>query len=244
MTTVHPTVAPPLTGRGPVRVPGRAAENPGSTIRSEAPLSSLYVSLAMVGVAALASAAASSLIPGLAGHPAGVVPPGMLAVGAWVAGIATSAFAGACLVYGIWSFRAGHLLRALLLRRILAVAAAVHLVALLASAWRMPTESRTFDVNLAALLVLELSVIAVIGWQGNISLRRTSASGPRREPSAAVLVGTLFAASMLIAAVCSAGMAASTAGQLAVPHSGHGGHSHSPSVPGNILQLQNEGHHH
>ncbi|MGA7203754.1 MAG: hypothetical protein WBX27_03880 [Specibacter sp.] len=243
MTAIHPAVAPPLPGRGPGRRSGSSTDTTAAAKQFASPLSSLYVSLAMLGVAALASAAASSLLPGIAGHHAGADQGGALAAGAWVGGIFTGFFAVASLLYGIASFRAGRLLKSLLARRVLAVAATVHLAALLAAAWRMPADTRTFDVNLAALMVLELSAIAVIGWQRNTSLRRPAGSKTGREPSAARLVGTLFASSILVAAIASAGMAASTAGQLAVPHSGHGS-SHSPSVPGNILQLQNEGHHH
>ncbi len=135
-----------------------------------------------------------------------------------------------------------------MLRAGVSLLAGLHLAVLVAGIWRMPEEARTFDVTLAALASLELSVIAVLGWRRNAELRK----GPNfrvREPSAPAVVGILFAASVLVAAITTSGMAASTAGELAVPHSGHHNtpqHSPQQESPdrGILQQMKEQGHHH
>lgn len=213
----------------------------------------LYVSLALLGIASLAIAASSSLLPWTnSGTPVLAGPV------AWAVALASAAYGLSALCYGLGSFRSGTLPRVGVLGLVVAVAAAIHLSTFVAGLWRMPETGRTFDVTLASLLVLELSVSAVLGWANNAALRRRPSrrapKRPGREPSAAALVGTLFAASILVASLTTAGMAASTAGELAVPHSGHGdsGHGDSghggshdePTVPSNLQQLKEQGHHH
>lgn len=214
-----------------------SAQRPGA-------LPGLYVSLALLGIASLAIAAASSLLPWTnSGTPTVAGPTG------WALGLASAAYGLTALAYGLQSLRSGNLSHVGALGVVVAVAAAIHLAAFVAGLWWMPETGRTFDVTLAALLVLELSVSAVLGWQNNLVLRRRL---PRRAPkrsgrevSAAGLVGTLFAASILVASLTTVGMAASTAGELAVPHSGHGGsHQGEPTVPTNLQQLKDQGHHH
>lgn len=247
MTIAHHPGAPPLTGRGTARKASTAPRANGSPVAPGTGyvLSSLYASVALVGIAALGSAAASSLIPGLAQGPHLHVPQRWNWEGwPWAAGIATALFAGAALLYAVASFRAGRVPHPRMVVRTLAVTAAVQLAALLEGVWRSPADTRTFDLTLASLILLELSVIAVLGWQRTSAQRVRGAAASRRDPSAAALIGVLFAASILVAAVASAGMAASSAGELAVPHSGHGGGGQAPSLPGNVVQLQNSGHHH
>ncbi|MHA7269971.1 hypothetical protein [Arthrobacter sp. HLT1-20] len=206
-------------------------------------MTSLYASLAFLGIAALAIAAASSLLPGLGGEPADADRV-LLATAPWqwVAGVASAVYGLAALAYGFISFRSGRIKRAGTLRLVVSAAALVHLTGLLFGLWRIPEASRTFDMTLASLLALELSVIAVLGWRRNAALRQESKT--RKEPTAAAVVGTLFAASILVAALTTVGMAASTAGELAVPHSGHSETDKSPSVPSNIQQLKNQDHQH
>ena len=201
-------------------------------------LTTLYASLATLGLAALGSAAASSLIAGLAGST------GPTAVFSWMAVFATSAWAAAALLYAFAAFRSNSLLRSKAAIRAVALAAAIHLAALMVGIWRLPEASRTFDVTLACLVVLELSVLAVMGWQSNSDRRARQPGQTSREPSALAIVGTLFAASVLVAAVATAGMASSAAGSLAVPHSGHGQTQHNSPLPQDVQQLKNADHHH
>lgn len=227
MTTAQHWQAPPTAGRGFAST-SPASTSPAST-KAEAgtDVASLYAGLALLGIAALAGAAASSLIPGL-----------------WMAGIVSAAYSLATLAYAFLSLRKGFLPKESVLLLVLGSAALLHLAGLLQGLWRMPEAGRTFDVTLASLLVLELSVVAVVGWRRNAVLRRQPGRGSQREPSAVLIVGAIFAASILVAAITTVGMAASTAGDLAVPHSGHGGSHDAPVVPGNIQQLKEQGHHH
>ncbi|ALV44724.1 hypothetical protein MB46_03550 [Arthrobacter alpinus] len=254
MTAAQHTGAPPLTRRGPSSSAIRSEHRvEASSQRSQAgtQLSSLYTSLALLGIAALAGAATSSLIPGLGGETVGSGDPlrtgtNASAIWEWAAGGTSAVYCLAALAYGFVSFRKGTLPRVSALRLVVALAAGVHLIGLLEGLWRTPESGRTFDGTLASLLILELSVIAVLGWVRNVELRSLPSKKARREPSAMAVVGSLFAASVLVAAITTAGMAASTAGDLAVPHSGHSetGTENGPNVPSNIEQLKNQGHHH
>lgn len=234
-TTAH-LGTPAIYAPGPSRA--RATGNGGTE------LGALYSSLALLGIASLAIAAASSLLPWLnAGAESGTAD-GQLVVWPWAAGLTSAVYGLATLLYGLASLRSGTLPRVGAVQIVLAVAGAVHLAALLSGLWRMPETGRTFDVTLAALLVLELSVLATLGWRRNAAMRRRPGRrAPRKLPAAAV-VGALFAASVFVAALTTAGMAASTAGELAVPHSGHGGSHEAPAVPENVQQLKQQGHHH
>ena len=87
-------------------------------------------------------------------------------------------------------------------------------------------------------------------WPGSSAsswLRRSAGAplaGDRVRPPALGLLGVLFAASLAVAAVTSAGMAASTAGHVAVPHSGHGGHGSNQPAQNPYLSPGHQGHHH
>lgn len=221
-----------------------------ATTRPSTQLSSLYVSLALLGIAALASAAASSLFSGQSGTAGQGVGPEWWRVPVWslTAGIASAGCGLAALAYGLVSFWQGCLFRPTMLRTAVSMLAGLHLAVLLAGIWRMPENARTFDVTLAALACLELSVSAVLGWRRNAELRKRP-SFKVREPSAPAVVGILFAASVLVAAITTSGMAASTAGELAVPHSGH--HSTPQDSPqqdspdrGVLQKMKEQGHHH
>lgn len=213
-------------------------------------LSSLYVSLALLGIAALAGAATSSLFAGAVGTADQGEWPEFWRAPGWqlTAGIATAGYSLATLAYALVSFRRGTLPRTAVLQSVVFGLAGMHLVLLLAGIWRMPEDARSFDVTLAALTILELSVSAVLGWRRNLQMRR----GPSfrvREPSAPTVVGGLFAVSLLVAAITTSGMAASAAGQLAVPHSGHhtpqqGTQQESPEQSTLQQQLKEQGHHH
>lgn len=223
----------------------------------------LFTCVALLGIAALSSAAASSLLPGLSGTSDGVSSSGgsgTFVLG--VLGVFSAIYGLAALGYGLWALRHGKPLRADIVLLVLSLAAGVHLIGLLMGLWRMPAAERTFDATLATMLALELSATAVLGWQRNAPLRRSGIQGnplgnaasaegaaaTTKPRSAAAVVGTLFATSLFVAALTTVGMAASTAGELAVPHSGHSDSGHSDHdnnvVPENIQRLKDQGHHH
>lgn len=230
----------------------------------------LFTCVALLGIAALSSAAASSLLPGFGeavdGGPSASGLGGPLL---GVAGVLSAMYGLAALAYGLLALRHGKLIRPEVLNPALGIAAGIHLIGLLLGLWRMPVAERTFDITIAAMLVLELAATAVLGWARNAPLRRPpsqinsvsgaspavcGASPSKAKPrSAAAVVGTLFAISLFVAALTTVGMAASTAGELAVPHSGHsdsgpGGSGHidhnSNVIPENLQRLKDQGHHH
>lgn len=202
----------------------------------------------MVGVAALASAAASSLIPGLGGAASRLNTAPWILLLSGVTGVVSASYALAALGYGAAAFRTGRLPAVRVLQFGVSLAAALHLGALLLGVWGIPGAKREFDLTLASLLVLELAVVAAVGWRGHAASRRSFVRKGAKPRSALTVVGTLFAASVLVAAVTTPGLAASTAGSLAVPHSGHSTPEKSVTnnnqLPLEIQHLKNQGHQH
>ncbi|WP_427016931.1 hypothetical protein ACQCSX_19895 [Pseudarthrobacter sp. P1] len=195
----------------------------------------LYTGLAGLGTAALASALASSLLV-RAGSLAGTA-----AVPVWAGGVASIVWAMAVLAFSVASLRTGRPVWPRTATSAFTVAAAVHLATVLAGLWLGPAAERTFDLNAACAVVLELSIVAGIGWLGRHGTERagTEPAGGSPDvpaaPPAGRLLAALFAASVLVAAVTTPGLAASTAGHSAVPHGGH--HSTGttgPTVPGTL----------
>lgn len=248
MTTAQHAGAPSLDGRGYSAVPSKSMKSASHRSQASTQLSSLYISLALLGIAALASAATSSLLPGLGGDTTALATDAentiWISAASWTAGVVSGVYCLASLGYAFVSFRKGVLPNTAALRLVVGVAAGLHLAGFLEGLWRAPSSTRTFDVTLASLLILELSVLAVLGWRKNSEVRVGGSIKGHKDPSAVAVVGTLFAAAILVATITTAGMAASTAGELAVPHSGHTGTENGPAVPSNIEQLKNQGHHH
>ena len=248
MTTAQHAGVPSLDGRDSSAVPTNSMKSASHRSQAGTQLSSLYISLALLGIAALASAATSSLLPGLGGDTTALATDAentiWISAASWTAGVASGVYCLASLAYAFVSFRKGVLPNTVTLRLVVGVAAGLHLAGFLEGLWRAPSSTRTFDVTLASLLILELSVLAVLGWRKNSEARVGRFIKVHKEPSAVAVVGTLFAVAILVATITTAGMAASTAGELAVPHSGHTGTENGPAVPRNMEQLKNQGHHH
>lgn len=113
-------------------------------------------------------------------------------------------------------------------RYTLAGAAAAHLGAI---AFPLSTSSRLSLTQLSALL-LTLMIIASLGW---LQRHSTPADGTPQPAGVGMRPGRLllaaFAGAVLVAGITTPGLAASTAGQYAVPHGEHGnlapgGHHH------------------
>lgn len=104
----------------------------------------------------------------------------------------------------------------------LAGAAVVHLAAV---AFAVP---RTSSLNLTQLsaLLLTLMILASFGWLRRAESRSESGRQGSRVTAASVRPGQLllgaFAGALLVAGIATPGLAASTAGQYAVPHGEHG----------------------
>lgn len=98
-------------------------------------------------------------------------------------------------------------------------AAAVVLGVLAWNALLAPAGSRDFDLTLASALVL---VLLQLGCHGALRRRAQQGSGGR-ELSPGRFLGALFLSAVLVAGIVTPGLAASTAGDHAVPHGQHGG---------------------
>lgn len=110
---------------------------------------------------------------------------------------------------------------------VLPAAAALHVAAIVFST----AETSALNLSHLAALLLTLMIVAAVAW-----LRRNSARYRPADPAAAAgaagtpgrLLLAAFAGAVLVAGIATPGLAASTAGQYAVPHGGHG----TATVPG------------
>lgn len=195
----------------------------------------LYAGIAGLGVAALAAASSASLAStfGIGSAPA----PWW----AWLGAIASAVWAGMALVYAAASLLKAEAPAVNLAVPCLALVSSVHLASILAGLWGFPEGAKNLDLTIGSLLLLELSVLAVFMWQ-----RKRRKNLPHRavRSSSLVVLGGMFASSVAVAAVASLGLAASSAGELAVPHSEHGIHHSGDIDPGIIQKMKQAEHHH
>lgn len=195
----------------------------------------LYAGIAGLGVAALAAASSSSLAStfGIGSAPA----PWW----AWLGAIASAVWAGMALVYAVASLLKAAAPAVNLVVPCLALVSSVHLASIAAGLWGFPEGAKNLDLTMASLLLLELSVLAVFMRQ-----RKRRKNFPHRavRSSSLVVLGGMFASSVAVAAVASLGLAASSAGELAVPHSEHGIHHSGDIDPGIIQKMKQAEHHH
>ncbi|KSU65959.1 hypothetical protein [Arthrobacter sp. NIO-1057] len=195
----------------------------------------LYAGIAGLGVAALAAASCASLAStfGIGSAPA----PWW----AWLGAIASAVWAGMTLVYAVASLLKAAAPAVNLAVPCLALVSSVHLASIAAGLWGFPEGAKNLDLTIASLLLLELSVLAVFMWQ-----RKRRKNFPHRavRSSSLVVLGSMLASSVAVAAVASLGLAASSAGELAVPHSEHGIHHSGDIDPGIIQKMKQAEHHH
>lgn len=195
----------------------------------------LYAGIAGLGVAALAATSSASLAStfGIGSAPA----PWW----AWLGAIASAVWAGIALVYAVASLLKAAAPAVNLAAPCLALVSSVHLASILAGLWGFPEGAKNLDLTIGSLLLLELSVLSVFMWQ-----RKRRKNLPHRavRSSSLVVLGGMFASSVAVAAVASLGLAASSAGELAVPHSEHGAHHGEDFNPGIMEKMKQAEHHH
>ena len=195
----------------------------------------LYAGIAGLGVAALAAASSASLAStfGIGSAPA----PWW----AWLGAIASAVWAGMALVYAVASLLKAAAPAVNLAVPCLVLVSSVHLASILAGLWGFPEGAKNLDLTIGSLLLLELSVLSVFMWQ-----RKRRKNLPHRavRSSSLVVLGGMFASSVAVAAVASLGLAASSAGELAVPHSEHWAHHGEDFDPGIIQKMKQAEHHH
>ncbi len=154
---------------------------------------------------------------------------GSAAPGLMVSGAATLAAGLAFLAWSLWGLHRNSLVFARYALPALAAAALAH-VAVVASGISI---QRSLDVSHFAALGLTLMALAGAGW-----LRRqhkTNDGGAHGQPRTGRLLAVAFGAAVVVATVATPGLAASMAGQHAVPHGEHGQGS-NPALE--------QGHHH
>ncbi|GAA2177999.1 hypothetical protein GCM10009784_30770 [Arthrobacter parietis] len=141
-----------------------------------------------------------------------------------VVGMLTGLWAAALTLWGILALRGTPgrnrvpALLAVVVPAVLPGAAAVVLGVLVWGALLAPAESRNFDLTLASALAL---VLLQLGCRGALHRRADrSAAGAKLSPGR--LLTGLFLCAVLVAGITTPGLAASTAGDNAVPHGEHG----------------------
>jgi hypothetical protein len=201
---------------GSARADGGTAPGGMASSSTKAAAVGLFAGFAGFGAGAVNLAiSASLLLPPAAG--AGAPPAGGLAAAGAVVGI----WGLAVLAWTVLTLRRGHLMWTGPARALLAAAALVHAVA---SAGGQSMSSGSLVVSHLAALLLTLMILAAAGW-----LRRQGSgagTAPEGADTASLRPGRLllaaFGCAVLVAAVATPGLAASTAGHFAVPHGSHG----------------------
>lgn len=169
----------------------------------------LFAGFAAFGAASVDLALSSSFFAGGAGTPgaADYVAGGV--AGLWGAGLLAGGVA--CLARGRVPGKGAA-------ATILGIAAILHVAAIVLST----TETSVLNLSHLAALLLTLMIMAAVAWlrrqtdQGQIPVGAGSTAQPGR-----LLLGA-FAGAVLVAGIATPGLAASTAGQFAVPHGEHG----------------------
>lgn len=175
------------------------------------------------------TAAAVLLFAGFAGFGAGAVnlptasslllspaAGGFAVAGGVVAGI----WGTSLLAWTVLTLRRGRMLRARAATALLLGASLVHVASAVAA---MAAGPPGLAVSHLTALLLSLMIVAAAGW-----LKRRSGGGSAAAaevaapPRAGRLLLAAFASAVLVAGIATPGLAASTAGQYAVPHGEHG----------------------
>lgn len=169
-----------------------------------------------------------------AGYLAGTetVTPGLI-----VAGVATLTGGLAFLAWSLWGLHRNTLVLARYALPVLALTAAAHLAVTVAGV----STQRSLNVSHFAALGLTLMAVAGAGW-----LRRqhkTNDGGAHGQPRTGRLLAAAFGAAVVVASVATPGLAASMAGQHAVPHGEHGQAPHEESGQGSNPALDPGRHH-
>lgn len=160
------------------------------------------------------------------------VTPGPVAAGA-----ATLTGGLAFLAWSLWGLHRNTLVLARYALPVLALTAAAHLAVTVAGV----STQRSLNVSHFAALGLTLMAVAGAGW-----LRRqhkTNDGGAHGQPRTGRLLAAAFGAAVVVASVATPGLAASMAGQHAVPHGEHGQAPHQENGQGSNPALD-PGHHH
>lgn len=144
-----------------------------------------------------------------------------------------------CLItWSIMTMRQGAIVRVKPMVSLLSFTSVVLLGSLVHEVWISTSESGAFDATVAGALALQLIMLAAVGYLRRLGPRPASGSLP-----AAKLLLALAAAATLVSSITVPGLAATTAGDFAVPHGSHGAPSEGPAVDtAELDKLKHVGH--
>ncbi len=186
----------------PVQQPDRASE--GTVLREATRLLAAFAGFG----AALLTFGISSNLAYASSEFGAVTYPAAVVAGLWAL----------CLVaWSIMTMRRGVIVRVKPMVSMLSLTSMMLLGSLVHSVWISTSEASEFDATVAGALALQLIMLAAVGYLRRLGPRPTSGS----LPAAKLLLG-LAAAATLVSAITVPGLAATTAGDFAVPHGSHG----------------------
>ncbi|MCX6498067.1 MAG: hypothetical protein NTU93_04605 [Arthrobacter sp.] len=168
----------------------------------------LFAGFAGFGAGAVNLAAASSLL--LSPAAGGFAVAGGVVEGIWGTSL---------LAWTVLSLRRGRLLRAGAATALLLGASLVHVASAVAA---MAAGPSGLALSHLTALLLSLMIVAAAGWLKRRSDDALVDTEVAAQPRAGRLLLAAFASSVLVAGIATPGLAASTAGQYAVPHGEHG----------------------
>ncbi|TLM85014.1 hypothetical protein FDW83_05730 [Pseudarthrobacter sp. NamE2] len=187
--------------------PAPQAAAPQSPEQPAAAAVRLFVGFAAFGAGAVNLAISSSFLAGAAGVPGPAEYIAGALAGLWGAGLTTAA---------VLHLAKGNVPFSRPVRAALMAAAVVHVAAVV---FATPATSGLSLSHLAALL-LTLMITAAGAWLCRSGNRKGDGAAPAPQPGRLLLAA--FAGAVLVAGITTPGLAASSAGESAVPHGGHG----------------------
>ena len=208
------------TATGPT-APLRDLDNPGP-VRPALLTEAVRVLAAFAGLGAgiLSFGISSTLLTSTAG-PWTITGP-----------VAATAWGAALMVWSVQSLRRGAPAWPGAVVRVVPAAVALHLGAVAHGIWWAGESPPSLNGTALTAAALELILLGAVGW---LNRRTTLPAGPAMvRPAAGPLLIVTFAAALLVAAITTPGLAATAAGEQAVPHGEHGSPHISPP----------SGHHH
>lgn len=191
-----------------------------SPVRARTETVRIMAAFAGLGAGTLSFGTSSTL---LGAAPNVLVVTGTLAAAAW--GVTLC-------IWAVQSLRRGRPAWAGKMARLVSLAVLVHLAAVAQGIWWVDGGSARFlDITALSAAASELLLLGSLGWLFRQDIRAHAGAG---APAAGRLLIGAFAAALLVAAITAPGLAATTAGNHALPHGSH------VSPPKNV----SNGHHH
>jgi hypothetical protein len=199
-----------MTSQAIAAVPAAQGTYRSDAVRLLAGFAGLGAAAVNLAVASSLFAAAGTDFPGRAAGATAALLWGAALLGWTVAGLSRNRFPMP---------RASALL--------LPAAAAAHVAAIVLGAG---SGMAGLGISHLAALLLTLMILAATSWLGRSAPNLPGGPGQNTpgRPGAGTLLAAAFAGALLVAAITTPGLAASTAGQFAVPHGEHAGGHHSP----------------